>query len=81
MKILSVKVLANYQLHITAESGQEGVFDVSSYLQAPAFEKLQDPVEFAKVINGGYFIAWPCGADLSADTVAARWQPSEAIAG
>jgi hypothetical protein len=27
-----------------------------------------------KVSNGGYFIEWDCGADLSADTIEARWQ-------
>jgi hypothetical protein len=30
--------------------------------------------EFAKVFNGGYFVEWECGADLSADTTEARWQ-------
>ncbi|MFH0728984.1 MAG: hypothetical protein V2B19_21930 [Pseudomonadota bacterium] len=25
-------------------------------------------------LNGGYFIEWDCGADLSADTIEARWQ-------
>jgi len=24
--------------------------------------------------NGGYFIEWGCGADLSADTIEAQWQ-------
>ena len=27
-----------------------------------------------KVFNGGYFVKWACGADLSADTIEARWQ-------
>jgi len=27
-----------------------------------------------QVLNGGYFIEWDCGADLSADTIEARWQ-------
>ncbi len=38
-----------------------------------AFERLRDPREFAKVTNGGYFVEWECGADLSADTIEARW--------
>jgi len=38
------------------------------------FEALQNQSEFAKVINGGYFIECDCGADLSADTVEERWQ-------
>ncbi len=37
-------------------------------LDYEAFEKLRNPDEFMKVRNGGYFIEWECGADLSADT-------------
>ncbi|MDR3569540.1 MAG: hypothetical protein P4L43_16065 [Syntrophobacteraceae bacterium] len=38
------------------------------------FESLGDHTEFEKVFNGGYFVAWDCGADLSVDTIEARWQ-------
>ena len=44
------------------------------YLNDEAFEELRDPEEFAKVTNGGYFVEWACSADLSADTIEARWQ-------
>ena len=27
-----------------------------------------------KVFNGGYFVEWECGADLSADTIEAHWK-------
>jgi len=33
-----------------------------------------DKKEFEQIYNGGYFIEWDCGADLSADTIEARWQ-------
>jgi hypothetical protein len=36
-------------------------------------EELRVHDEFTKVSNGGYFIEWECGADLSADTIEARW--------
>ncbi len=49
-------------------------FDVSPYLVYEAFEALRDHSEFMKVANGGYFVEWDCGADLSADTIEARWQ-------
>ncbi|OGV88198.1 MAG: hypothetical protein A3K19_27815 [Lentisphaerae bacterium RIFOXYB12_FULL_65_16] len=39
-----------------------------------AFEALRDLREFVKVSNGGYFVEWACGADLSADTIEAKWQ-------
>ena len=27
-----------------------------------------------KVVNGGYFVEWDCGADLSANIIEAYWQ-------
>jgi len=43
-------------------------------LNDEAFEELRHHDEFMKVINGGYFIEWECGADLSPDTIAAQWK-------
>jgi hypothetical protein len=61
-------------LSIVADDGRVGSFDVSPYLGYEAFEDLRDPDEFVKVSNGGYFVEWDCGADLSADTIEARWR-------
>jgi len=47
---------------------------LAPYLQDEAFEALRNQSEFAKVINGSYFVEWDCGADLSADTIEARWR-------
>jgi hypothetical protein len=64
----------NWVLSIVTDDGRIGRFDVSPYLQYEAFEALRDQNEFMKVVNGGYFVEWDCGADLSADTIEARWQ-------
>ena len=74
MKIAELYPQANWTLSIVAEDGRVGSFDVRSYLQYEAFEDLRDPSEFMKVFNGGYFVEWDCGADLSADTIEAQWQ-------
>ena len=74
MKIVQVCPQSNYVLSIVAEDGRVGQFDIRPYLAYEAFEDLHHPSEFAKVSNGGYFIEWDCGADLSADTIEARWQ-------
>jgi hypothetical protein len=74
MKIVQIRPQSNYVLSIVAEDGRVGQFDVRPYLSYEAFEELRHPSEFAKVFNGGYFIEWDCGADLSADTIEARWQ-------
>lgn len=60
-------------LAVKAEDGRLGHFDVRPYLEYEAFEALRDPDEFFKVVNGGYFIEWESGADLSADTIEAGW--------
>ncbi len=60
-------------LHVVSENGTSGDFDVSPYLESEVFAPLMRGEEFKKVINGRYFIEWECGADLSADTIEARW--------
>lgn len=74
MRITEVTPQPNLVLTITADDGRIGNFDLSPYLEDEAFEPLRDYSEFLKVANGGYFIEWECGADLSADTIEARWQ-------
>ena len=74
MKIMQVSPQSNWILSIVADDGRVGRFDVRPYLADEAFEDLRHPSEFVKVFNGGYFVEWACGADLSADTIEARWQ-------
>ena len=74
MRIAEVRPQPNWVLSIVADDGRIGSFDVSPYLEYEAFEDLRDQSEFMKVFNGGYFVEWDCGADLSADTIEAQWQ-------
>ncbi|MDH4083426.1 MAG: DUF2442 domain-containing protein [Nitrospira sp.] len=74
MRITELHVEPNWMLSIVADDGRVGRFDVRPYLQDEAFEALRDQNEFTKVVNGGYFVEWGCGADLSADTIEARWE-------
>lgn len=67
----------NFELFVTTDDGQSGTFDVKPYLQAEAFAPLKNPREFNRVNNGKYFVSWACGADLSIDTIRARWTPTE----
>jgi len=72
MRIVELSPQPNWVLSILADDGRIGHFDVSPYLEYEAFEALRDRSEFLKVFNGGYFVEWDCGADLSADTIEAR---------
>jgi hypothetical protein len=72
MRIAEVKPDQNYTLQIVSEDGKIGVFDVSPYLELEAFTDLKNQDAFQRVTNGGYFVEWDCGADLSADTIEAH---------
>jgi len=74
MKIEEVVPHDNYILHIKAVDGEMGLFDVKPYLESEVFAPLKDRAEFERIHNGKYFIEWACGADLSADTILARWE-------
>ena len=74
MRIADIVPHEGYVLFVTAEDGQTGFFDVTPYLESEAFAPLKDRNEFQRIFNGRYFIEWDCGADLSADTIAARWK-------
>ncbi len=75
MNISEIIPKDDYRLYVKAENGEAGLFDVKPYLGAEAFWPLKDKNEFERIRNGGYFIEWACGADLSADTIEARWEP------
>ena len=76
MNIVEIVPKDNYTLYVKAEDGRAGLFDVKPYLESEAFAPLNDRVEFERVHNRGYFVEWDCGADLSADTIQARWKTS-----
>ncbi|HLA75384.1 MAG TPA: DUF2442 domain-containing protein [Gammaproteobacteria bacterium] len=74
MNIVEVVPKDNYMLYIKADDGTAGLFDVKPYLESEAFTPLKDKSEFERIHNGKYFIEWNCGADLSSDTIQARWE-------
>ena len=78
MTIRELHPQVNWILSIIADDGRVGTFDVSPFLGYEAFEELRDPSEFMKISNGGYFVEWDCGADLSADTIEAHWHVTQA---
>jgi hypothetical protein len=72
MRIAEVVPIDNHILFVETEDGSMGMFDLKPYLGGEVFAPLQDHAEFSAVHNGGYFLEWPCGADLSADTIEAH---------
>ena len=74
MNIAEIIPQDNYMLYIKAEDGKTGFFDVKPYLDSEVFAPLKEKGEFERIHNGKYFIEWDCGADLSVDTIQARWE-------
>ncbi len=72
MRILNVTPQADFTLLIVTDDGKNGTFDVTPYLQYEAFTDLKNDNSFMNIHNGGYFVEWECGADLSADTIEAH---------
>jgi hypothetical protein len=73
MNIVEIVPEENAVLFVRTEDGRAGLFDVKPYLGSEAFAPLNDRREFERLRNGKYFVEWDCGADLSADTILARW--------
>lgn len=74
MTIKEIHPHHDYTLEIIAHDGRIGMFDVTPYLQYDVFAELKNHKMFTHISNGGYFVEWECGADLSADTIEAGWQ-------
>jgi hypothetical protein len=75
MNIAEITPKEDHVLYVKSDDGRAGLFDVTPFLESEAFEPLKNREEFERIHNGRYFIEWACGADLSADTIEARWRP------
>lgn len=81
MIIAEIHPRPDWVLSVVANDGRAGTFDLTPYLADEAFAPLRDTHEFLQVTNRGYFLEWVCGADLSADTIEAKWrtQPDQTV--
>jgi hypothetical protein len=69
-KVISVKALENYRLHVKFDDGIEGIVECRDKLFGPVFEPLKDPDLFAQVsIDDFGAVCWPNGADLAPDAM------------
>ena len=80
MRIAEVIAKPEYLLEVTSTDGRMGTVDIRPYLHFEAFVPLNDPEQFLKIRNGGYFVEWDCGADLSVDSIEAKMVDTGATA-
>ena len=67
--IISLSANDDFSLDVGFVGGAKRKFNVAPLLTCEAFRPLADIEEFQKVRNFDYYVEWPCGADLSADTI------------
>jgi hypothetical protein len=77
MRIKELTPKPDLTLVIVLDDGRVGIFSIEPYLEYEAFVDLKNADEFMKVFNGGYFVEWECGADLSLDTIEAKMKIAE----
>ena len=68
-RVINVKPVADYTLHLWFTNGQEGMLDMKPYLNKGIFRALQDVSMFNSVHPFIGTIQWDNEADLCPDTV------------
>lgn len=67
-RVIDVKYLHDYLIHIVFNNGKEGTIDLSSFVGQGIFEPLSNQDYFKKVFADGWTISWPNGADIAPET-------------
>lgn len=71
-KIIEVRHLNAFSIHVTWEHGRKSVINLEKHIRTfKALSPLRNIEEFQRVDVGewGWFLVWPCGADISSDTL------------
>ena len=69
MKIKSVTYAGDYSIQIEFEDGINGIVNLSDFIGTGIFSALKDPVQFAKVYNTGYSVAWSDDLEIDAANI------------
>lgn len=76
-EIESVSVLGEHVLYVAFRRGTSVTVDLAEHMETGVFRPLRNQEEFlgVDIVEGGIGVYWPCGADLSAPTLAAIGKP------
>jgi hypothetical protein len=66
-KVIHAKPLANFELELTFNTNEVGIFDVKPYLDRGIFSQLKDISYFNQIRIFFDSIAWPNGQDFDPD--------------
>ena len=67
--VTAVKPIADYKLWLMFDNGEQGLFDLSPYLDTGIFAELRDEAVFASAHVSFDTVAWSNGADLCPETL------------
>ena len=68
-RVVSVKPLDGYQLHLTFANGEVKQFDMRPYLDIGVFNEVKQAAMFATAKAALGTVTWDNGADLCPDTL------------
>jgi hypothetical protein len=71
----SVEALPRHRLRVTLAGGQQGIFDMTPYLDRGIFRELRDPNYFKQVGIVFGAVTWPHEQDIAPETLLAELQP------
>ena len=69
INISEVSTNDDYIIIVRFENGEEKIFDIKPYLEKGVFKELKNMQYFHQIQSKGYYIEWPHGQDISADTL------------
>lgn len=67
--ISRVEALPNHHMRLWFENSEIRVFDVRPYLERGVFKQLKSWPAFSQAHVSAGSVEWPCGVDLSYDTL------------
>ncbi|WFE69100.1 DUF2442 domain-containing protein [Thiomicrospira sp. R3] len=81
-KVISVIPLADYRLQLKFSTGEETVFDMTSYLDKGVFTQLRDVTVFKQAYIAWDTVCWSNELDISPDTLYLKSQkiPASGVA-
>ncbi len=68
-RVVEVTILEKHRLRVLFSNGEYRIFDVSPYLQYPAYKRLTNSAYFALARPDHGTVVWPDEIDFCPDTV------------
>lgn len=84
MKVVNVKALSGYKLHVVFDDGISGTVDLKDFVATGIFSSLKNEAAFNKVYTTNYSIAWSEELEIDALAVYAEIvnkSPQELLSG